>query len=75
VRGVEPSARAIESAPGDIRGCIVCAMMGPGLFAEASFDAICLFQVLDHLFDPAAAMETCYQWLKPGASFWPSTIM
>lgn len=66
VRGVEPSARAIESAPGDIRGCIVCAMMGPGLFAEASFDAICLFQVLDHLFDPAAAMETCYQWLKPG---------
>ena len=53
-------------APGDIRGRIVCAMMGPGLFPEASFDAICLFQVLDHLFDPAGAIETCFQLLKPG---------
>ena len=66
VRGVEPSARAIELAPGDIRGRIVCAMMGPGLFPDASFDAICLFQVLDHVFDPAGAIETCFQMLKPG---------
>ena len=39
---------------------------GPGLFSAGSFDAICLFQVLDHLFDPAGIVETCFHILKPG---------
>jgi SAM-dependent methyltransferase len=66
VRGVEPSAAAIELAPDEIRSGIVCAMMGPGLFPDRSFDAICLFQVLDHVFDPAALIRVCFQLLKPG---------
>ncbi len=66
VRGVEPSRAAIELARPEIRPRIVCGMMGPGLFSAGSFDAICLFQVLDHLFDPAGIVETCFHILKPG---------
>ena len=66
VQGVEPSAAAIQLAPDDIGSKIVCSLMKPGLFANESFDVICLFQVLDHIFDPADLIRTCRQILKPG---------
>jgi SAM-dependent methyltransferase len=66
VRGIEPSRAAIELARPDIRPGIVCGIMGPGLFPERSFDAICFFQVLDHIFDPAEVVEECFRLLKPG---------
>jgi SAM-dependent methyltransferase len=66
VRGVEPSRSAIDLAPAEIRSRIVCAMMRPGLFPNETFDAICLLQVLDHIFDPAALVQTCFDILKPG---------
>jgi SAM-dependent methyltransferase len=66
VRGVEPSRAAIESAPNGIRQKIVCSMMVPGLFPSETFDAVCLFQVLDHILDPVQLLKTCYQILKPG---------
>ena len=66
VRGVEPSRSAVELAPTVIRDRLVCAMMGPGLFPDETFDAICLFQVLDHIFDPAALVKTCFDILQPG---------
>ncbi len=66
VRGVEPSRSAVDLAPAEIRDHIVCAMMGPGLFPDESFDAVCLFQVLDHIFDPATLLKTCFDILKPG---------
>lgn len=66
VHGVEPSTAAVQLAPDDIRDRIVCSMMGPGLFAEESFDVVCLFQVLDHVFDPADLLHSLYKILKPG---------
>ena len=66
VRGVEPSRAAIELARPDIKSGIVCGMMRAGLFPDLSFDAICFFQVLDHIFDPAGIVETCFRLLKPG---------
>jgi SAM-dependent methyltransferase len=66
VHGVEPSRSAVELAPSAIRDRIVCAMMGSGLFPGETFDAICLFQVLDHIFDPAALLKACFDILKPG---------
>jgi SAM-dependent methyltransferase len=66
LHGVEPSQAAIDLASEEIRGGIVHAMMGPGLFPDASFDVVCLFQVLDHLFDPAGILKNCLQILKPG---------
>jgi len=65
VRGVEPSADAVEKA-GELQPHLVCDIMRPGLFAPSSFDAICLFQVFDHIADPGALLDECHKILKPG---------
>jgi SAM-dependent methyltransferase len=66
VRGVEPSADAVAQALPHVRDGIVVDFMRPGLFDEESFDVICLFQVLDHLPDPAGVLAECLRLLKPG---------
>lgn len=66
VRGVEPSAEAIANAAPAVRDRIVCDMMRPGLFEEATFDAVCLLQVFDHLPDPAGVLAESFRVLKPG---------
>jgi SAM-dependent methyltransferase len=66
VRGVEPSADAVAHAPPALREAIVVDVMREGLFDEQSFDAICLFQVLDHLPDPAGVLKECLGLLRPG---------
>jgi SAM-dependent methyltransferase len=66
VRGVEPSADAINHAAIEIRPLIEPEMMRPGLFAAESFDAVTLFQVLDHMPDPLALLRESRRILKPG---------
>lgn len=66
VRGVEPGSEAIAEAAPVVRERIVCDMMRPGLFAEASFDVVCLFQVFDHLPDPVGVLAESRRVLKPG---------
>jgi SAM-dependent methyltransferase len=66
VRGVEPSADAVAKAPAELDGAIVQDMMGRGLFEPESFDAVCLFQVLDHISDPVALLQECIAVLRPG---------
>lgn len=66
VRGVEPSMAAVASAAGAVRPHIVCDILRPGLFEPAQFDAVCLFQMFDHVPDPAALLDECLAVLKPG---------
>jgi SAM-dependent methyltransferase len=66
VVGVEPSAEAIARAPSRVRDAIVCDVMRPGLFDERSFDVVCMFQVFDHLTDPAQVLDVCHSILRPG---------
>jgi SAM-dependent methyltransferase len=66
VRGVEPSADAVAQAPPGLGKAIVVDVMRPGLFDEQSFDTVCLFQVLDHLPDPAGVLNECLRLLRPG---------
>ena len=66
VRGVEPSEAAIAGAPPRVRGEIVCDVMRAGLFPDAEFDAICLFQVFDHVPHPEQVLEACRSALRPG---------
>ena len=66
VQGVEPSRDAVAKAAAHIRPRIVCDVFRPGLFPEASFDAICMFQVFDHLADPAGVLDGCFRVLRDG---------
>lgn len=66
VRGVEPSAEAVAKAAPGLGRLIVCNIMRPGLFPEATFDVVCLFQVFDHLPDPSSIVAEIYHVLKPG---------
>lgn len=66
VRGVEPSRAAAEKASGNIRPCITCEVMRPGLFTPESYDMVCMFQVFDHFPDPRAVLSACHEALRPG---------
>jgi SAM-dependent methyltransferase len=66
VRGVEPSAAAIAGASPRVRDQIVCDVMRPGLFPDEEFDAVCLFQVFDHVPHPELVLEACRKVLRPG---------
>src|ERR1039457_3177369 len=39
-------------------------------FADASFDAITCFHVLEHLYQPRQILEKVFRWLKPGGIFY-----
>jgi SAM-dependent methyltransferase len=65
-RGVEPSADAVSKAPAELAGRIVQDVMRAGLFAPESFDAVCLFQVLDHMPRPVDLLRECFTVLRPG---------
>jgi SAM-dependent methyltransferase len=66
VRGVEPSADAVAKAPPAVHGMIEQDVMRRGLFTPESFDAVCLFQVLDHISNPIELLEECIRVLRPG---------
>lgn len=66
VQGVEPSGEAIGKANPRVRPHIVRDLMRPGLFEPEQFDVVCLFQVFDHIPDPGALLDECWQVLKPG---------
>jgi SAM-dependent methyltransferase len=64
--GVEPSSQAVEKASPVLRERIVCDIFRPGLFPAERFDTVAMFQVFDHLPDPAMVLEECFRILKPG---------
>jgi SAM-dependent methyltransferase len=66
VVGIEPSAAAVDRASPKIRRSIVCDVLRPGLLGQEQFDLICVFQVLDHVPDPAAFIDLCNGLLRPG---------
>jgi SAM-dependent methyltransferase len=66
VRGVEPSTAAVDAADPEVRPYLVRDIMHSGLFEDGTFDAVCMFQVLDHLPDPGAVLDACLRVLRPG---------
>lgn len=68
--GLEPSAEshaalAAERAAGTADFVVERGYLGDPLFADASFDAVSLISVLEHLPDPLAAMREVARLLKP----------
>ncbi len=68
VRGVELSAPAAEKAVPAVRPNISVGFMEPGSYADGRFDIICMFQVLDHVPQPAELLDSCLRALRPGGA-------
>jgi SAM-dependent methyltransferase len=66
VWGIEPSEAAADQAAPGIREHIIRDVLRPGLLGDETFDAICMFQVFDHLADPNEALDVCFRLLRPG---------
>ena len=66
MHGVEPGVEAVKSADPAIRPQIVNDLFDADLFPPASFDAVCCFQILDHLLDPVSTLQDACTLLKPG---------
>ena len=66
VAGVEPSREAVSQATGHMRPHLKAGFFKPGLYEPEQFDVICMFQVLDHLRDPAETLRECRRLIKPG---------
>ena len=66
VHGVEPSSSAVEKAAPSVRSGIAVGTMRPGMFGRDRFDIVCLFQVLDHMPDPASLLDELRRILRPG---------
>jgi SAM-dependent methyltransferase len=76
VWGIEPSepfhARALETTGLDSER-LQCVSLEDAEFPEGSFDFITFGAVLEHLYDPAGAIERSVQWLRPGG-IWHAEI-
>jgi 2-polyprenyl-3-methyl-5-hydroxy-6-metoxy-1,4-benzoquinol methylase len=62
--GIEPSPFASEIAQANIKQRIYSGFLHVSDFAEASFDVITLWYVLEHVRDPRHTLEYCYKLLK-----------
>lgn len=69
VHGIEPSppfyAKAIDLLGGD-QERFQLSSLEDAQFAERSFDFVTFGAVLEHLYDPSAAITKAMTWLKPG---------
>jgi SAM-dependent methyltransferase len=65
VSGVEPSQSAVKNAHPSVRGSIYNDIMRPGLLTQ-QVDAICMFQLFDHIPNPNEFLATCFDALLPG---------
>ena len=67
--GVEPSAAALAAAPEHRRAWIREGIFEESEFAPGSFDLVCCFMTLEHVFDPAELVAAAWRLLRPGGAF------
>jgi SAM-dependent methyltransferase len=66
VYGIDPSIDAKKAADKHIGKRIKLGILKNHSYKRDSFDVICLFQTLDHIPNPAAFLNLCKSFLKPG---------
>lgn len=66
VQGVEPSASAARYAQERLGLPVFCGRLDEAAFPNASFDAVTLWDVLEHVHDPPAVLREIRRVLRPG---------
>jgi SAM-dependent methyltransferase len=69
VVGVEPSSAAIAAAQEESRAWIHEGMFNESDFQPESFDLICCFMTMEHVYDPRELSEAAIRLLRPGGMF------
>lgn len=64
VYGIEPSKHAVEMADNKIKKNIIQDILKEDQFKDEFFDAITLFQVIDHIENPNGVLRICNKFLK-----------
>ena len=66
VKGIEPSAHAAAYARDRFQLSVFEGGIEEAPYDDATFDVITLWDVLEHLHDPLAALDQLRRWLRPG---------
>lgn len=74
VAGVEPSRWASDIARGRIDGNVHCGAVEDAPLPEGGYDVITLWDVIEHLPDPALDIRAIHAALRPGGIFAVSTM-
>ena len=67
--GIEPSTSAIATAPEKRKKWIREGIFEETDFAAESFDMICCFMTMEHVFDPKLLAQGAFKLLRPGGVF------
>jgi SAM-dependent methyltransferase len=68
VTGVEPSLSAIEAAPKYRQEWVLHGVFDSQVFEKNSFDLVCCFMTLEHIFDPLEIAKESYNLLNFGGA-------
>jgi 2-polyprenyl-3-methyl-5-hydroxy-6-metoxy-1,4-benzoquinol methylase len=69
VTGIEPSPVAARYVRDEVGVDVVQGVLNDAPFAPASFDAITMWDVLEHVYDPRAVLAQVARLLRPGGVF------
>ena len=72
VAGLEPDPAAVDAARG-LGLEVAQGTLETAPYEPASFDAITLSHVIEHLHDPVRALRTCFTLLRPSGVLWLAT--
>jgi 2-polyprenyl-3-methyl-5-hydroxy-6-metoxy-1,4-benzoquinol methylase len=67
--GIEPSSAAIEAAPRHRHAWLRKEIFKEQNFNPASFDLICCFMTMEHVYDPLIIAQAAQRLLKPNGAF------
>jgi SAM-dependent methyltransferase len=66
VAGIEPSYHAARYAQAQVGVPVINGVLNTAPFASASFDAITMWDVLEHVYDPRTVIQETARLLRPG---------
>ena len=69
LKGIEPSASAINAAPKNRKSWFIKGIFNANNFKPNSFDLVCCFMTMEHVYDPLDTAKNVRKILRPGGIF------